>query len=256
MERGIFILEFKEVAVKDRALFETYLNKPEHFGSECAFTNLYIWRDYYRTWWTEIFGFLLIKVELEGESYYLQPFGGKDEDLPLLAKEIREAEGGPFEFRGIYECSLERLSCLKGEEEFRENRDENFAECLNFGEEWCKARMETDPSIVWEIRALQEAFVNFEALGLRGGAIRVNGKIEAFGFGKTINGEVCDENVEKANPDIRGLYAAIQTECAQYVWPDMKYINREEDIGLEGLRKAKEALHPAFMVKKYSLLVK
>lgn len=123
MERGIFILEFKEVAVKDRALFETYLNKPEHFGSECAFTNLYIWRDYYRTWWTEIFGFLLIKVELEGESYYLQPFGGKDEDLPLLAKEIREAEGGPFEFRGIYECSLERLSCLKGEEEFRENRD-------------------------------------------------------------------------------------------------------------------------------------
>ena len=133
---------------------------------------------------------------------------------------------------------------------------ENFAECLNFGEEWCKARMETDPSIVWEIRALQEAFVNFEALGLRGGAIRVNGKIEAFGFGKTINGEVCDENVEKANPDIRGLYSAIQTECAQYVWPDMKYINREEDIGLEGLRKAKEALHPAFMVKKYSLLVK
>ena len=206
MERGIFILEFKEVAVKDRALFETYLNKPEHFGSECAFTNLYIWRDYYRTWWTEIFGFLLIKVELEGESYYLQPFGGKDEDLPLLAKEIREAEGGPFEFRGIYECSLERLSCLKGEED----NPENFAECLNFGEEWCKARMETDPSIVWEIRALQEAFVNFEALGLRGGAIRVNGKIEAFGFGKTINGEVCDENVEKANPDIRGLYAAIQ----------------------------------------------
>ncbi len=66
----------------------------------------------------------------------------------------------------------------------------------------------------------------------------------------------CDENVEKANSDIRGLYAAIQTECAQKVWPDMKYINREEDMGHEGLRKAKEALHPAFMVKKYSLLVK
>ena len=298
-ERGIPILEFKEVAVKDRDLFETYLNKPEHFGSECAFTNLYIWRDYYRTWWAEKYGFLLIKVELEGETYFLQPFGGRDEDLPLLAKEIREEQGGPFEFRGIYECSLERLSCLKGDRDFVENRDswdyvylqedlatlrgrryhgqknhynsfkrenpdyvfeminpENFAECLNFGEEWCKARMDTDPSIIWEIRALQEAFVNFEALGLRGGAIRVNGKIEAFGFGKAINGEVCDENVEKANPDIRGLYAAIQTECAKYVWPDMKYINREEDIGLEGLRKAKEALHPAFKVKKYSLLVK
>ena len=200
--------------------------------------------------WTLQFyiAFFCFVSEESTESYYLQPFGGKDEDLPLLAKEIREAEGGPFEFRGIYVCSLERLSCLKGEEEFRENRDswdyvylqedlatlrgrryhgqknhyntfkrenpdyvfeminpENFAECLYFGEEWCKARMETDPSIFWEIRALQEAFVNFESLGLRGGAIRVNGKIEAFGFGKTINGEVCDENVEKANPDIRGL---------------------------------------------------
>ncbi|HBX75342.1 MAG TPA: hypothetical protein DEG55_04295 [Acidaminococcaceae bacterium] len=275
------------------------MSKPEHFGSECAFTNLYIWRDYYRTWWTEKFGFLLIKVQLEDEVFYLQPFGGNDADLALLAREIKEAEGGPFEFRGIYECSLERLSCLKGEEEYRESRDswdyvylqedlatlrgrryhgqknhyntfkrenpdyvfeminpENFAECLYFGEEWCKARMDTDPSIVWEIRALQEAFVNFEALGLRGGAIRINGKIQAFGFGKAINGQVCDENVEKANSDIRGLYAAIQTECAQKVWPDMKYINREEDMGHEGLRKAKEALHPAFMVKKYSLLVK
>ena len=298
-ERRIFILDFNEVAVKDRALFETYLNHPDHFGSECAFTNLYIWRDQYRTWWTEKYGFLLIKVELGDETYYLQPFGGKDEDLPLLVKEIKEHHGGPFEFRGIYECSLERLAKLKCDEEYEEARDswdyvylqedlanlkgrryhgqknhyntfkrenpdyvfeminpENYAECLYFGEEWCKARMETDPSIAWELRALQEAFVNFEALGLRGGAIRIDGKIQAFSFGKAINDQVCDENVEKANPDIRGLYSAIQTECAKYVWPDMKYLNREEDMGSEGLRKAKEALHPVFMVKKYNLLIK
>ena len=298
-ERGIFILEFKEVTVKDRQLFESYLNKPYHFGSECAFTNLYIWRDYWHTWWTEQFGFLLIKVQLEDDIFYLQPFGGKDEDLPLLVKEIKEHHGGTFEFRGIYECSLERLGRLNVEEEFREAKDswdyvylqedlanlkgrryhgqknhynafkkenpdyvfetinpENYAECLNFGEEWCKERMKEDPSIYWELRALQEAFVNFEALGLRGGAIRINGKIQAFNLGKAINNEVCDQNIEKANHEIRGLYAAIQTECARYVWPDMKYINREEDMGAEGLRKAKEALHPVFMVKKYNLLIK
>ena len=236
---------------------------------------------------------------MDGETFYLQPFGGNDEDLPLLVEEIKEHHGGPFEFRGIYECSLERLGRLKFDEEYREARDswdyvylqedlanlkgrryhgqknhynafkkenpgyvfeminpENYAECLNFGEEWCKARMESDPSIMWEARALQEAFVNFEALGLRGGAIRIDGKIQAFSFGKTINDEICDVNVEKANTEIRGLYAAIQTECAKNVWSDMKYLNREEDMGSEGLRKAKEALHPVFMVKKYNLLIK
>lgn len=126
---------------------------------------------------------------------------------------------------------------------------ENYAECLNFGEEWCRSRMDTDASIYWEWRALQEAFVNFEALGLRGGAIRIGGRIQAFSFGKAINDVICDENVEKANPQIRGLYTAIQKECAEKVWGDMTYINREEDMGNEGLRKAKEALHPAFMVK-------
>ena len=268
-------------------------------GSECAFTNLFIWRDYYRTFWAEKYGFLIIQVQVEDHTFYLQPFGGKDEDLPLLIREMKEYHGGSFEFRGIYECSLERLSKIKGDQEFEEDRDswdyvylqedlanlrgrryhgqknhynafkkgnpdyvfeminpENYAECLNFGEEWCKARIKEDPSIAWEWRALQEAFVNFELLGLRGGAIRLNGKIEAFSFGKAINAEICDVNVEKANPDIRGLYTAIQTENAKYVWSDMKYLNREEDIGHEGLHKAKKSLHPVFMVKKYNLLIK
>ncbi len=296
---GIFILEFKDVAVADRPLFESYLSKPEHLGSECAFTNLFIWRDYYHTYWTEKYGFLLIKVVVEDETFYLQPFGGKDEDLPLLLEEIKAHHGGPFEFHGIYECSLERLQKVAVDEECREARDswdyvylqedlanfkgrkyhgqknhynkfvkenpdyefefinpENYAECLNFGEMWCRERMESDPSIQWEWRALQEAFVNFEALGLRGGAIRIGGKIQAFSFGKAINNECADINVEKANGDIRGLYAAIQKECAEKVWWDMKYLNREEDMGMEGLRKAKESLHPVLMVKKYNLLIK
>jgi len=287
------------VAVKDRALFESYLNRPDHMGSECAFTNLFIWRDYYRTFWTEKYGFLIIKVTCEDETYYLQPFGGRDEDLPLLIRDLHEDSGGPFMFHGIYECSLERLSKLGCEEEFTEARDmwdyvylredlanlsgrryhgqknhynnfvkenpgyvfetinqENYAECLNFGEEWCQERMKEDKSVYWELRAMQEAFVNFRALGLRGGAIRINGKIEAMGFGKSINGICADLNVEKANPQIRGLYAAINKECAEKIWADMKYLNREEDMGHEGLRRAKEALHPAFMVKKYNLLVK
>ena len=111
---------------------------------------------------------------------------------------------------------------------------------------------ENRPGIV---KMTNVTFENNEAKD-RGGAIRIGGRIQAFGFGKAINDVICDENVEKANPEIRGLYTAIQKECAEKVWTDMTYINREEDMGSEGLRKAKEALHPAFMVKKYNLLVR
>jgi len=81
------------------------LNKKEHFGSECAYTNLFIWRDYYKTFWSELHGFLIIKVQLEDQTFFLQPFGGKDEDVPLIIKELKEYSGGSFEFRGIYETS-------------------------------------------------------------------------------------------------------------------------------------------------------
>jgi hypothetical protein len=61
---------------------------------------------------------------------------------------------------------------------------------------------------------------------------------------------------KKRIPDIRGLYTAICKECAEKIWPDVKYLNREEDMGLPGLRKAKEDLHPVAMVKKYNLFIK
>ena len=63
-------------------------------------------------------------------------------------------------------------------------------------------------------------------------------------------------HVEKANPDIRGIYAAINKEFAEHAWGDVVYLNREEDMGHEGLRTAKESYHPEFMIKKYSSVFK
>ena len=63
-------------------------------------------------------------------------------------------------------------------------------------------------------------------------------------------------HVEKANPNIRGLYTVINQEFIQKNWIDVKYVNREEDMGKEGLRKAKESYNPEFMVKKYNTIIK
>ena len=132
---------------------------------------------------------------------------------------------------------------------------DNMMECLNFGERWCDEHMSEDPSLLCEKYAIQEAFLSFEQLELRGGAIRFDGKIQAFSFGKKINEDTAVLHVEKARHDVRGLYTAITKEFAAHAWTDVKYLNREEDMGHPGLREAKMALHPEFMVKKYNVII-
>ena len=121
---GLFILEFKPVTLAQKPLFESYLSKPEQRGSECAFSNLFVWRDCYNIFWCVAHGFLIVKVKRNEVDFFLQPFGGKDEDLPLLMEELKEYhEGKPFRLHGIYECTKERFSRVFPDLEFEEDRD-------------------------------------------------------------------------------------------------------------------------------------
>jgi hypothetical protein len=104
--------------------------------------------------------------------------------------------------------------------------------------------------------AVHEALISFEELDYRGGTIIIDSRVEAFSLGEPLNRETAVIHVEKANPDIQGLYAAINQLSCLHAWADMKYINREQDMGIEGLRKAKEPYHPHQMVNKYTLIPK
>ncbi len=130
----------------------------------------------------------------------------------------------------------------------------NLHECASFAYAWCDSRAMHDPSIGEERLAISRALGNFAALGLRGGLIRIDGRVQAFGYGSKINDDTAVLHVEKANPGIRGLYTAICKECAEKIWGDVVYLNREEDMGHETLRQAKQALHPEFMVEKFSCI--
>lgn len=128
---------------------------------------------------------------------------------------------------------------------------------LNMQETWCQMReCVENPDLLSEDFAVHEALRRFEELDYLGGAIVMNSKVEAFSLGEPLNRETAVIHIEKANPDIPGLYTAInQLSCAN-AWSEMTYINREQDLGSEGLRKAKESYYPHHMVNKYMLVPK
>jgi hypothetical protein len=121
-------------------------------------------------------------------------------------------------------------------------------------EAWCRLRECVEkPDLLAEDYAVRDALTHFEELGYQGGVILINSAVEAFSLGETLNRDTAVIHIEKANPDILGLYAAINQLFCLNAWSEVTYINREQDMGVEGLRKAKESYYPHHMVNKYIL---
>ncbi|MFH0957968.1 MAG: phosphatidylglycerol lysyltransferase domain-containing protein, partial [Pseudomonadota bacterium] len=138
--------------------------------------------------------------------------------------------------------------------EFRSMNDVVIDEVLRLQEDWCEFKeCDDNQDLFHEDQAIYEALKNYRQLKFKGGVILIDGKVEAFSFGEKLNPETAVIHVEKANPEIQGLYTAINQMFASDSWSDVKYINREQDLGLEGLRKAKESYYPVHMVEKYVL---
>lgn len=128
---------------------------------------------------------------------------------------------------------------------------------LGMQEAWCQIRECVEkPDLLAEDFAVHEALTGYEELGYHGGAILINSVVEAFSLGEALNGDTAVIHIEKANPEILGLYAAINQLFCLNAWPEVTYINREQDMGVEGLRKAKESYYPHHMVDKYTLIPK
>ncbi|MFH1617769.1 MAG: phosphatidylglycerol lysyltransferase domain-containing protein, partial [Candidatus Margulisiibacteriota bacterium] len=99
----------------------------------------------------------------------------------------------------------------------------------------------------------ETTFANFEALGLAGGGIFIGGKLQAFTVGTRLNPQTAVIHFETANPDYKGLSQVVNQEFVINEWSKMKYINREQDLGIPGLRKAKLSYHPHHLVNKYTI---
>ena len=129
-----------------------------------------------------------------------------------------------------------------------------ISECLHLQDAWCDIRKcDATPGLASEALAVKEALTNFETLGIRGGAIRIDGRVEAFTLGEPLNSDTVVIHIEKTNPAYDRLYPTINRSFLEKEWSGYRYVNREQDLGEEGLRKAKESYFPHHMENKYSI---
>ncbi len=128
----------------------------------------------------------------------------------------------------------------------------NTAEVEAMAQEWCRQKGNCkDKGLRTENCAIREVLRHREALSVRGGLIRADGRVAAFTFGSPINDKVFDIQVEKALPSFPGAYAVINQAFASTLTA-YPFLNRENDLDIEGLRKAKLSYHPAMVLEKYT----
>lgn len=129
---------------------------------------------------------------------------------------------------------------------------ENLPEVIAMNDEWCRINgCEDDKSLQQESCSVRAAIRDLFALGLDGGLIRADGRVVAFSLGDRLNHDTYLVHIEKAFSDVQGAYTVINREFAASHCEGYLYINREDDSGEEGLRKAKQSYRPVFQVEKY-----
>jgi len=145
---------------------------------------------------------------------------------------------------------------LYGDYEYVPVTEDNLDECKRILDKWADQNEINLAAESGERFACYQLFENWSRFtSLKGALIKVGGSFEAFTIGELLNPETALIHIEKANTDYHGLYAIINRDFCMNEWSNVKYINREEDLGIEGLRKSKLSYNPAFMVKKFLVKV-
>ncbi len=279
-------MDFKPVTLNDRKLFEKYYKFENSIGSHYSFTNSFIWQKGYDVKYAIIDGFLCVSACFTDKPYYTFPVGEGDIDLVLnkliknageqtvftqLTKEEAEYLKDNFGFEtsinldiAEYVYETEKLIKLSGKayhqkknhlnsfiKKYEYTFEEINIDSIPDAKEFCLRSIEKFTDRENERDAIHRLFDNFFGLELTGAVIRVDGEIIAVTAGEMLNPETAVIHLEKADTTFSGSYAAINNLFAKNCFPNTKYINREEDMGIEGLRKAKQSYRPAFMVNKY-----
>lgn len=133
--------------------------------------------------------------------------------------------------------------------------ESNRVAAFLLAEQWYENRAAADPDTDYYLEhlALHRAFAFYSQLGMDGVVLMENGEVKAFAMGSRLNQDTFDIHFEKALDMDDSCYAAINRGFARYLrdkYPEIKWLNREDDLGIEGLRKAKLSYNPTFMVEK------
>ncbi|MDE5964891.1 MAG: phosphatidylglycerol lysyltransferase domain-containing protein, partial [Eubacterium sp.] len=166
-----------------------------------------------------------------------------------------------------YIYSVEKMASLSGKKyhgkrnhitNFKKNNPDwsfeiidssNIDECIELHSNWINTH-DDDSDYSFEFEAVLTAFENYDKLGFVGGILKVDGKAIAYTMGERHSDELFVTHFEKAPPEIQGAYPIINQEFTKNCLMDYQFVNREEDLGLDGLRKAKQSYNPEILLKK------
>ena len=186
---------------------------------------------------------------------------------------LQEAFTGEFTYKydaafNDYIYSVEKMASLSGKKyhgkrnhisNFKKNNPdwsfetiskEKIPECIEMHRAWLSENG-TDEDFEEEFEAVKLAFENFDELGFKGGLIRAGGRVVAYCMGEEQMNKRCFvTHFEKAFASVAGAYPIINQEFTKNCLMDYEYVNREEDLGLEGLRKAKQSYYPEIILEK------
>lgn len=131
----------------------------------------------------------------------------------------------------------------------------SIPDCMELTRRWYERRIQEDPHADFQMErmALDRAYRHFRELGMEGLVLYADGRTVAMTMGSFLGEDTMDIHFEKADADYATAYAVINRAFARYLrdkYPELKYLNREDDLGSPGLRKAKLSYHPHHMVEK------
>lgn len=196
-----------------------------------------------------------------------------------LIEQLEEWFPGVFQFEtnrddSDYIYTVEKLSTLAGKKlhgkrnhinrfkdtddwEYYDVTSENVQECIEMNKEWLARYVtEEDKELQDEAKAVSEILEHFDELKVKGGILKREGKVVAYTIGEPINDDTYVIHIEKAFYEVQGAYPMINQQFVLRNCQDYKYVNREEDTGDEGLRKAKLSYYPDILLDKYVATLK
>lgn len=268
---------------------------PQLMTSDYAFSNLWGWADHYGLEWTFANGLAWIRQTKPKIIYWapvgpwnryhwtecaMMREAGRFTRVPEFLKGVWE--NGYGESMQTKECrehwdyiySIQELSELKGNKfhkkknllnqfkkkyvfEYNRMQEDCVEEVLEMQAEWYKWYEEKSPSdaLVAENTAITRVLKEYDRIsGLMGAAIRIEGKVVAYTISEPV-GDSLVIHFEKGNTMFKGVYQAINQMFLQDAGGDYQFVNREQDLGDPGLRKAKMSYNPILMLKKYEAVL-
>ena len=144
-------------------------------------------------------------------------------------------------------------SSYEGQIRIENITNDNITDVFLFQKEWITQRLSEgyDEMLARENEAIKFYLSNYDELEFKGIVVYIKGTVVGYAAGVSLNDECMDEVIEKGRKDIVGIYQLLCNEFATIVCKGYKYLNREEDLGVEGLRRAKTSYEPLYMLKKF-----